>query len=160
DSWRQAALLLEKVVAEKNNPDSRWHFAGRLERLGRALVETSQPQEAEKFDRAALSVWEKLVAETNAPDHRWHLACSHEQFGQHLKKMDRLREAISTYRAATVLWEKLVGEYPGVADYRLHLSWNYGWLTQTLLDLGDHAEAGKIAEKLGKALGDLSKVIE
>src|SRR5262249_41895080 len=68
DLWRLGALLFEKVVAETNDPDSRWLFAGCLERLGRALAETDQPQEAEKFDRAALSVWEKLAAQTGATD--------------------------------------------------------------------------------------------
>src|SRR5262249_41997999 len=59
--------------------------------------------------------------------------------------------------AAMSLWEKLVAEYPvgpGAADFRQHLSWNYGWLTETLLDLGDHADAAKIAEKLPALLHD------
>jgi serine/threonine protein kinase/tetratricopeptide (TPR) repeat protein len=154
DLWRQAALLLEKVVAESNNPDFRWLFAGSLERLGCALAETDQPQEAEKYDRAALSVWEKLAAQTDATDHHFHLALSHQQLGQHLKKTGQHPEAINAYRAATPVWEKLVARSPKVADYRQHLSRNYGWLAEALVELGDHVEAAKTAEKLPAALPD------
>src|SRR5262249_15933419 len=154
DLWRLGALLFEKVVAETNDPDSRWLFAECLERLGRALAETDQPQEAEKFDRAALLVWEKLAAQTDATDHHFHLALSHQQLGQHLKKAGRPSEAINAYRAAAPVWEKLVARSPKVADFRSHLSWHYSWLTESLLEQGDHAEAAKTSEKLPAALQD------
>jgi serine/threonine protein kinase/tetratricopeptide (TPR) repeat protein len=148
DAWQQAVLVLEQFVAETNEPTSRWQLAGSLQRLGAGFFETGQPQEAEKYDRAAVAVWETLAAETNAPDHRYHLPLCHQQLGQHLKKMNRLREAITSYRAATPIWEKLVAEHPANRDFCQHLSWNYGWLTESLPEVGDHAEAAKIAEKL------------
>jgi tetratricopeptide (TPR) repeat protein len=152
DTWRNALVILEKVVAETNDPHPRGQVGVWQERLGATLAETGQPQEADRIYREALAVWEKLAAETKVPDHRWHLAQTHEGLGyQVFRKVGRLREAERNYREAMPIWEELVAEHPQNADYRRHLSWNYSVSSQWLLELGDHAEAAKIAEKLPSA---------
>jgi serine/threonine protein kinase/Tfp pilus assembly protein PilF len=154
DAWRQAAQLLEKVVAETNGHESRWQLAGWHERLGSAFQQTDRPREAEGAYRDAIRIWEKLAAETGTPDHRWHLAICREMLAQFYKKTGRVREAEAAYRAAMPLWEKLVAESPNVADYRMHVTGNYGALTELLLELGDHAGAARIAEKMPSAWSD------
>jgi len=142
----EAVRLMEELAEERPSDfDNRYDAANTYTWIPWPSLEA-----AEKKYRHALALFEKLAPEF--PERRSRvqerIAACQSSLAPVLQRSGKLQEA------AIVLWESRLAEYQQRADdrdrWRLFLC--YGRLTGTLLDLGEHAEAAKIAEKLTSPL--------
>ena len=133
-------MLWQKLVADFDSADHRWHLAVNYGALGNLLREAGRATESLASYQSAQAIWVKLVADFNLEDHRMHLGWTDENIGELLKEAGRFDEATETYRQAMNVWKKLVADF-NKDDYRDHLSGAMVNLATTLQAEGKRTEA-------------------
>jgi serine/threonine protein kinase len=146
---RQAQVLLERLTADfPRLPVYRKHLAITLSNLGNRQKSKGRLTEAESLYWQAISHLRKLADEfPNVPGHQFSLGLSLHNLAVLLRDQGKLEEAQHIARQAIGCELTAVKVDSKQRDYSVGLANGYVNLTEILLRLGNHKEAGQLALK-------------
>jgi tetratricopeptide (TPR) repeat protein len=144
---QRAVALQEKFVVE--HPEV-WRFraelASSLHHLGLVFYSTEQDQAAERAYLQALAHRRKLASDfSSIPDYQSRLGDTLQNLAMVLRERKELTTARGHLKEAICRQGAALAVNPRNPTYRENLCNHYSVLADTLIDLGEHAEAAKAA---------------
>jgi serine/threonine protein kinase/Flp pilus assembly protein TadD len=151
--FQQAVDLWKKLAqGSPGVPRYRAGLAQSYNGLRGVFLNTDQLQKADEALQTALDLLEKLVKECPAvPDYQAWLAGYRMNLGIHLNRKKRFKEAVQTYRQALAMLTRLVKDFPAVSEYQRQSAGVLHNMARSLLLLGEHREAAKVAAAQARA---------
>ena len=150
EAYRQALAVRQRLAADSPaNPRFRQDLAITLNNLANVLKTTGREPDAEAALRQALDLHRGLVAEfPTAGDHQNELAGNLVNLARLLRTRGQPAEARRLLEEARPHHLAALKVSPRHPAYRAFYRNNRSSLTETLLDLGEHAAAAEVAREL------------
>jgi serine/threonine protein kinase/tetratricopeptide (TPR) repeat protein len=139
-------LRREMAAAADGKPSYRGWLAVSYRDVGWVQNERNEPKQAEMTLREALKLQEKLVEEFPF-GFEYDLARTKLVLGSVLAKLNRPREAEKAFREALHMFQTLVEKSPGNPVYQRYRFLGAIDLAQSLVSVGETAEAEKVAHE-------------
>jgi serine/threonine protein kinase/tetratricopeptide (TPR) repeat protein len=153
--FRQALAIETKLAqAFPNVPAYRSELARIQSSLGLLLRVQGRWVDAEESFRQALSLQEKLTAESLSPQSECELGGILNNLAMLRMDQGKLAEAARLLRQAVAHQKAALRSYPRHPTYRQFLRNHYAHLAETLVRLGEHREAARVAEELSEVSGN------
>jgi tetratricopeptide (TPR) repeat protein len=143
---RQALATLERLAADfPTVPLYQAELAVCHNNLG-LLLQTTKPHDAEKAYRQARTLFEKLAnGFPDVPDHQSHLAGTLHNLARLVRGRGEWADARQLLGKAVAHQQAALESNPKHPTYRRLLGTHYQDLAETLVQLGEHAEAARAA---------------